>query len=79
MIKNSKGGKQSECENCFKWGAKGCVMMRGFQTWPQSSNRITFDPFLAKKLSKTGNIPDLANFQQFFGGQKGSYVIRFEF
>ena len=27
-------------------------MMRGFQIWPQNSNRIRFDPFLAKKLSK---------------------------
>ena len=39
--------------------------MRGFQIWPQNSNRITLDSFFAKKLSKVGKIPDLAYFSFF--------------
>ena len=40
--------------------------MRGFQIWPQNSNQITCDPFLAKTLSKLVKIGYLANFR---GGQ----------
>ena len=39
-------------------------MMRGFQIWPQNSNRITFDLLLAQNLLKMGKIPDLANHKE---------------
>ena len=44
--------------------------MSGFQIWPQNSNRTTFHPLLAKKLSKIGKIPDYANFRQFLGQKR---------
>ena len=63
--------ENSKCENHFKCGPKKCEMMRGFQIWPQNSNRITFDPhFSQKKTVKNGNISDLAYFRQFFWGGK---------
>ena len=40
--------KKSKSENCIKWGPKICRMTRGFQIWPQNSNRITFDPLLVQ-------------------------------
>ena len=40
-------------------------MTRGFQSWYQNSNRITFDPRSAEKQSIIGKIPDLANFRIF--------------
>ena len=41
--------KNSEYGNHIKWVSKRCYMMRGFEVWPQNSNRITFDPLLANK------------------------------
>ena len=60
------GKKKSKCKNHIKWGLIMCKMMRGFQIWPQNSNQITCDPFLAKTLSKLVKIGYLANFR---GGQ----------
>ena len=39
--------------------------MRGFQICPQNTNRIRFDPFLAKKLSEIGKIPDSVDLNRF--------------
>ena len=45
-----------------------------------NSNRVSFDPLLAKnKLSKTGKIPDLANFRQFFGQKVGQMLLNLNF
>ena len=45
-----------------------------FQIWPQNSKRITFDPFLAKKLSKIGKTFDLAYFRNVFGQKRGQML-----
>ena len=46
--------KKWKCESHFKWEPIICKIMRGFQVWPQNSNRITFDPLFGQKLSKIG-------------------------
>ena len=51
----------------------------GLQIWPQNSKWITFDPCLVKKLLQVGKITDLADFNSFFFGGKGSNVILIEF
>ena len=52
FLENAWEVKKSKCENNNKRGPRISQMMRGFQIWPQNSNRITFDPFLAKKRAK---------------------------
>ena len=47
--------------------------MGGSEIWPQNANRITFDPFLATKLSKIGNIPYFARFGHFFAKKGVKY------
>ena len=69
FFENALELQKSKCKNHVKWGPIICKMMPGFQIWPQNSNRITFDLLWAKKLSKIGKIPDLANFDIFC--QKG--------
>ena len=66
-------------KNHFKWGSKRCGMMRGFQICHQNSNRITFEPLLARKLWKIGNILDLAYLRQFCGAKRGLNITLFEF
>ena len=46
--------KKSKFENIIKWEPIISQMMRGFQIWPQNSNRTTFDLILDKKLSNIG-------------------------
>ena len=41
-------------------------MMRGFQIWPQNSNRTTFDPRLGKKTVKNRLSRAYSQFRQFF-------------
>ena len=41
--------KKSNFEIHIKWEPIMRKMMRGFQIWPQNSNRITFDPFFGQK------------------------------
>ena len=40
---------------------------RGFQIWPQNSNRITFDPFWPKNFRKLAKSDILASFRYFIG------------
>ena len=73
-----KGGKKNQ--NVKIMYNVGLRYDERIRIWPQRSNRVTFEPlFGKKKLSKTGKIPDLANFRQFFWPQRRSNVIRFEF
>ena len=51
--------------------------MRGFQIWPQNSNRITFDSFFGKKEPSKSSTYSV-NCGHYFG-QKKLNVIRFEF
>ena len=57
----------------YKWELESCEIIRGFQLWPQNLNRITFDLFLAKKLSKTSKIG-----KNVFLPKRDSNVIRFK-
>ena len=46
-----------------------CKMMRGFQIWPQNSNRITFDPPFGQKLKSRDlwkNPKKIPRFDSFF-------------
>ena len=56
-----------------------CKMMRGFQIWPQSSNRITFNSLFGEKTVE--NLPNwvFCQFSSLFFAKKGSNVVRFEF
>ena len=54
IFENTLEVKKSTCEDHVKWGHILRKMIRGFQIWPQNSNRITFDPFLGQKLSNLG-------------------------
>ena len=54
-------------------------MVRGFLIWPQNSNQVKCDPFWAKKLSKIGKIPDMANFRHFFRLKGGLMLLDFNF
>ena len=54
-------------------------MMGGCKIWTQNSNRITFVPFLAKKLYGVGEIPDLAYFPRFVSAKGGQMVFEFNF
>ena len=72
------GAKKQHFQSPFILGYKEFALMRGFQKWSQNSNRITFDPFVTKKLSKTGKIPNLASFEHFLAN-RGSNVIHYEF
>ena len=72
--------KKSKCKNRIKCGSKICKM-RGFQIWPQNSNRIPFHPLLDQKAVKSRDflrifkkILDLTVFRL----KRGSNVIRFE-
>ena len=49
-------------------------MIREFQIWSQSSNRITFDPLWPKKRSKTAKIDFLLN-SDFFWPKKQSRML----
>ena len=61
------GGQEIKIGKSYQLVAYYIKKMRGFQIWPHSSNRKTFDPLFAKKkLSKISKIPNLANFRQFF-------------
>ena len=75
--------KKSRRENDNKWGPKRCQMMRGFQIWHQNSNRIKFDPFMAKKktgkLAKSGIMPTPPIFMSFGTPIPESDIESFEF
>ena len=49
FFENALEAKNSKCENHVKWEPIICKMRRGFQIWPQNSNRTTFDLLLTKK------------------------------
>ena len=42
--------KKSKSENHIEWEPNISEMIRGFQMWPQNSNRITFNPFWPKTV-----------------------------
>ena len=52
-------------------------MMRGFRIWPQNSNWITFDPFLAKKLLNLGIFGKISrkSLDSTVFGQKGGLML----
>ena len=54
-------------------------MMRGFQIWPQNSNRITFDPFFGQKNVENWQSRYLIEpiFDSFFG-EKGVKCFLFQ-
>ena len=68
------GSKKSKSENHIKLDPIRCQMMGGLQIWSQNSNQILFDSAFVPKLSKTGQIGYLANFDSF--PKQGSNVIR---
>ena len=51
-------------------GPKISKMIKGFQIWPQNSNRITFDPIFGQKTVENRDIFKNPFFDIFFG-QKG--------
>ena len=64
---------------CIKWGPKICRMMRGFQIWPQNSNRITYDPIFGQNIIKNWLKRIFCQLSTVFRPKKGSNGIRFEF
>ena len=67
--------KKSRCENHLKWGPKISEMMRGFQTGPQNSNRIKFDPLLAKNIKNR----DIFKNPMTFSGEKCQNLLNEQF
>ena len=54
-------------------------MLRGFQIWPQNSNRITFDPLLSKiKRRKLAQYP-IQPILTVFGHKGGKILFDFNF
>ena len=66
-------GQKYKCENNNNERPKICKMMVKFQIWSQNSNRITFDPFLAKQNSNIGRL-NILPISDFFG-QKGGQML----
>ena len=53
-------------------------MMGEFQTWPQISNRIAFDPLFGKIKLENWLLQNFVNFRVFLG-QNGVKFMQFEF
>ena len=64
---------KSKCENQIKCVSKICKMMRGFQIWPQISNRIKFGLFLAKKTVGNWQHTQFSPFWVFFAKKGVQY------
>ena len=71
--------QKSKCENNIKWGPKRRKMMRGFQIWPQNSNRITFHPHFAQKAVKNWQNTRFSLFLTVFWSKRGTNVTLYEF
>ena len=66
FFENAWEVKKSKCENHAKCGPTICKMMRGFEIWPQNSNRIIIDPLFGQKTVENRDFSKYPYFRQFF-------------